>query len=553
MPRPSKIPDIWSQADNYSVGPKAGQPTKTAIGNPVAEALEGHFPGKDFPTTSNGFNRWCRDMSESVNWLHEARTDRQVSSHIVETDANGKVSGASAHFGGTTAAGPSLLVEENNGGDSLQVGASNNVAVRVTTLMSANSTAESLTIANESHGNVGYIGSMLATNPGGTQSSGGLSASVSTDLVESGFDYVSAIRGYNANGVAGTFRADNAGGDAFKVINEGNEGVALRAGFSSQENNGKGCAAIEAEGGDGQNTGVHIPGGVGVFTQGGYGEDTGGNESTGGLGLFAIGGDAETSGNQGAGALIQPGGNAVPALVVDALHSSYFSDLAYLQILDGAGTGLQIDVDRGFGAIINAHDESGLLINMSNNGTGLDAALTMSPQNEPTSTQDGALWVENHPTHIGKELRVDLGNKYDVARYDDWCRAVGDEVSGPTVTSGGGDEAGVSASFGSRDEPSDASDVIIELSFRADLPGSGATNSILQVKLIDQTDSDAVIDIRTEYLRRNADTVDGYHRVMKFPYTLPANGGRIFRADYSVFGSGVDITVSRQMLEVRPR
>lgn len=551
MPRPAKVPDIWSQVDLYTVGPKAGQPTKTDIFSAVAEALEGHVPGKFFPTTANGFNRWCRDMSESVNWLHEARDDRAISAHIVETDATGKHSGSKAHFGGTGTTGPSLLLEENASGDTLDVRADNNVAGRFTTTVSSNTTVESLTVRNESHGNIGYMASVQATNPGGTQSSGGLRARCSSNLVFSGFDYVSAIRGENRNGTAGVFRsAGPSFYDAVKIIQEANEGVALRAGFSAQESVGYGVTAIEAEGGDGLTSGGGINAGRAIFAQGGYGHD-GATDTDGGMGIWAVGGGADTPNRGGIGALINPGTTAVSGLHVEAFLSNYTADLAYFEIADGIGTGLQIDVDAGIGLLVNAHERSGIEIYQTNGGSGVRPALRLAPQIAPFTSDEGHIWIEDHPAGGTNDLRVDTGNTFDVARYNDWCRAVGESLGSVPISTT--QTSVVTASFSSQSYPSEASDVFIEYTCEADLQGTGPSESILEITIIDVTDGSSTIDVRYEYLFRNANAFGNRNIHVKVPYTLPAAGARTFRVELQRFGSGVDFDVSDHVLEVRPQ
>lgn len=94
--------------------PWSGQPTKDSSGL-AALASQGHVPSE--PTHAAHYNEWLNIASRWVAWVEDGNDAGAADAHIVETDADGTVVQLAGQFGGSSAAGATMVLGETASGD----------------------------------------------------------------------------------------------------------------------------------------------------------------------------------------------------------------------------------------------------------------------------------------------------------------------------------------------------------------------------------------------------------------------------------------------------
>lgn len=217
--KPSNEPPRWAIPGNYTTGPFIGQPRRVSIGAAVAN--EGHRPGSNFPTTAEEWNDWLGDVGDLARWTFAGTSNPDADTHIVETDADGRISAQLGTF--DSSADTTVHTLEVNTDSSTGQAAISATATDV----------GGVGIASDAEGLAGFFRSMDATYSSGT-------VTVIQQGTGPGVNAV-ALVGAAVQGAAGA--AAGYGG----LFTGNTTGVALRANAA----NGNGAVGIQAESGTG--------------------------------------------------------------------------------------------------------------------------------------------------------------------------------------------------------------------------------------------------------------------------------------------------------------
>lgn len=569
--KPTKIPDIWASADNYSLGPKVGRPTKTPELSPIGAALEGHIPGKQFPTTANEFNRWCFDISKVAEWVMNGRSDRDISAHVKETDSDGRISATKAYFGGTGVSGPSLFVQESGSGDAILASVVNARGLNIAQSLGATTHIDALTIAsNQTKLSTGYLARITNTPATAGNGCGGLY--IKTDgaaAIGGGVNYNASIVAENSAGPAATFMATGTTSFhyALRASNKGRDkGPAAYLGWDPADGDGWGTDAVIARGANGNaNSSGSWDGGIGIVARGGYGQQGGVVTTDGGLGLWAIGGDAEGSGEAAPAALFWGGGKAAPVVIVEVdpsfIGSGYSAPMLQILCPDGesGARGIEIANEGGLGGIKMWTGRRYAIDIQHNEFSGeLYPHLFLNPLTRaPDTASPGALWVREWDGGALPGLPFDqqrlvmqaVTAPLQAATFRSWCHGFGEATSQVVATSG---DTILAVDFTIDSVPVSAATVKLEASIVVDVTGSpaGVTES-LRVRIIDFTSSVTVVDASTTVGEVVSGRKGARFITVKKRYVLPDAGDRTFRLVLTNAGPGVNtMSVASMNLEI---
>lgn len=133
MTKPTEQPPEWASDDNYTDGPKAGNPTKSDLPAQDAQALQGHIPGKIFPTAGNAYNAFLNKVSLLSQYTFAATSVPDLDQHILETDSLGRGGMAGLLTGGTSLAFTGILARNNGANTAITVVCDEGVGIALST------------------------------------------------------------------------------------------------------------------------------------------------------------------------------------------------------------------------------------------------------------------------------------------------------------------------------------------------------------------------------------------------------------------------------------
>lgn len=108
--KPVTTVPTWASTTNYTIGPDAGTPTKV---DSTVVAPEGHVPGVSNPTAAQHQNDWQNKVSALATWVEGGSAADLANTHIVETDALGRIRTPGAtHSGNAAESSPSVIITE---------------------------------------------------------------------------------------------------------------------------------------------------------------------------------------------------------------------------------------------------------------------------------------------------------------------------------------------------------------------------------------------------------------------------------------------------------
>lgn len=559
--KPTNNTPIFASDAAYSVGPKVGQPTKSAdLGATLA--VEGHVPGKDFPTSANEFNAWLNACSQLTDWVFKGTSAKDEDAHIVETDSGGVVNALAIDVGNTNSATTSALIRNNVFGNALQIISTDaqQSAVRIDSNNTTTGAPVSLDITNNKTGFASHM--IVAVTDGGSDSLGGMRIECSTDRPlnsqSASARTQSAVNAVNDDGTA--LEAISGGSLAALVaLNIADASPSIRAGFGNEDTtpSNQGGNAIECRGGDGE-PGVGIDGGDGINARGGDAVD-GTFDTAGGPGIFAKGGASATEPG-GPGVYCQSTGTNSVSMVVDHGNASNSADLAQFSTGDNVANGIVVTCD-GFGNAAQLHGQAGagLLIQQTPEGGGtIYPHMTLVPQTAPSIGPDvtdvGDIWVQ-FETSGPVQMRYQPGatRQFIHRGNQPFCALTHFQA---TAVGGAAPEGGAfleiaTFSFASDMRPTETGTVVLKSHGTARMSLITSETNIYDTRWVDVTAGNVVIDTKRHDANGTAaDRQYDWHHIVE--YTIPASGARTLKMEVAnVSGDvGSEVTIDEVWIEV---